>query len=355
MNQPLLMDYVNYLISERTAVKVNQLMLISAGKRTPSNLFMAEKNHLQNLFNVGCPLSTVEWEDVLHRLIQQNYVTKKEGIYTGTSLGEIRKKEFTEETIIFKDISSLEFAQTRRVFWNWFVFVSQVLSEIAYENKQYIPYTSNKEEQLIVKRWLKNQQTSIKELRQLWADTFTAYLQDLPDKYRSLLIDQLVGYNKEGLTNRQLSEKYNLSTVELSLVMNHLMQLMIDRLYQTESPIGSLMREVHQLNNFGLSQSAAVTLKLIKESWTIKAISNKRRIKPNTVKEHILEIALVKGDMPASLFVPVDAYRDLNALFELNPSLTFKEAMETLKECEFFWYRLVEIERMRAMNDSRSK
>lgn len=348
MDKTLLMDYINYLISEQTSVKMNQLILISAGKRTPSNLFLAEKNRLQALFNAEYDVHLDEWESILHKLVEKKYLQETEGLYTGTTQGEYRREKFLEENTIFTEVSSLEFSQTRKVFWGWFVFVSQVLSEIAFENSRYIPYSSNKEEQLRVKYWLKNQGKSVRELRKLWAEEFTAYMHDLPEVYRYLLIDQLVGFNKEGLTNRQLSEKYDLSAVELSIVMNHLMHLMISTHYNSDSLIGSLIKEVHQANNNGLSQSAAVTLGLINKKWTIKAISAKRKIKLNTVKEHVLEIVLVTQKLQSSFFIPEDVYRDLNGLFELNPSLSYKEARLALQECEFFWYRLIEIERMRS-------
>lgn len=348
MDNTLLLDYVNCLISEQTSVKLNQLILISSGKRTPSNLFTAEKNHLQALFDASYNISKKEWETILLKLIEMNYVREIDGIYEGTNSGEQRRRQFFQENSIFNDISSLEFSHTRKDLWTWFVFVSQILSENAFNNNRYIPYSSSREEQYRVKNWLKNQKKPVRQLRGTWAEEFTEYMHELPEKYRYLLIDQLVGFNKDGLTNRQLSEKYELSSAELSIVMNQLMHLMISTQFNSTSAIDSLIQEVHHWNNNGLSQSAAVTLKLLNKSWTIQEIAKKRRIKLNTVKEHILEVVLVTSKLPPSSFIPENYYHDLNALFSENSTLTFKEAMESLGECEFFWYRLVEIERMRS-------
>lgn len=350
MDDSVLLNYINSLMTEKTAVKVNQLKLINEGKRTPSNLFIAEKNHLQSLFNAQYDLSTKQWEEALHRLYNEKYIQVNEGVYTGTAAGEKRKKEFLRDNAIFSDTDSLEFAQTRKEIWTWFVFVSQVLSEYAFDNKNYIPYSSNRENQRRIKNWLKKQKKPLDELRQLWSEDLIEYMKDLPDNYRYLLIDQLVGYNKEGLTDRQLSEKYKLSKVELDIVMNQLMQVLITRQFGSESVINSLIQEVHLLNNKGLSHSASVTLKLINQSWSLEAISRERRIKMNTVKEHILEAVLVMKTLQVSLFVPNSYYYKLNKLFDERPDLTYREAMEKLAGCEFFWYRLVEIERMRRMD-----
>lgn len=347
MNSTLLMDYMNSLISEQTAIKLNQLVLINSGKRTPSNLFTAEKNRLQALFNANYKLSKANWATILSNLTEKNFIHDTDGLYEGTKLGSHRKNDFFQENSIFSDIVSLEFSQTRKDLWTWFVFVSQVLSEHAFDNKRYIPYSSSREMQYKLKVWLKNQNMPVKQLREAWAEEFTAFMASLPEKYRYLLIDQMVGFQKDGLTERQLSEKYELSTIELSIVMDQLMHLMISKNIHSNTLLASLISEVHSMNNYGLSQSATITLKLLDESWTIKDISKKRHIKPNTVKEHILEIVLIKNQLSCSRFIPKESYHNLNRLFLENSRLTYKETMEKLDGVEFFWYRLVEIERMR--------
>lgn len=347
MVDSLLLDYVNSLITDQTAIKVNQFKLINEGKKTPSNLFIAEKNHLQSLFNAQYDLSTKQWEEVMQQLLYYNFVQIREELYTGTVTGKKRKKDFLRENTIFSAEHTLEFSQTRNQLWSWIVFVSQILSEFAYDSKKYIPYSSNRENQIRVKNWLRKQNKPMSEIKQLWSEELIKFINDLPDTYRYLLIDQLVGFNKDGLTDRQLSEKYKLSKIELDIVMNHLMQLLIRNQFCSDSVINSLVQEVHLLNNKGLSHSATETLKLINQSWSIEAISRKRRIKLNTVKEHILEAVLVIQALPVSLFIPESYYHKLNQLFIEKPDLTYKEALSELTDCEFFWYRLVEIERMR--------
>lgn len=347
MVDSLLLDYVNSLITDQTAIKVNQLKLINEGKKTPSNLFIAEKNHLQSLFNAQYDLSTKQWEEVMQQLLYYNFVQIREELYTGTVTGKKRKKDFLRENTIFSAEHTLEFSQTRNQLWSWIVFVSQILSEFAYDSKKYIPYSSNRENQIRVKNWLRKQNKPMSEIKQLWSEELIKFINDLPDTYRYLLIDQLVGFNKDGLTDRQLSEKYKLSKIELDIVMNHLMQLLIRNQFCSDSVINSLVQEVHLLNKKGLSHSATETLKLINQSWSIEAISRKRRIKLNTVKEHILEAVLVIQALPVSLFIPESYYHKLNQLFIEKPDLTYKEALSELTDCEFFWYRLVEIERMR--------
>lgn len=347
MVDSLLLDYVNSLITDQTAIKVNQFKLINEGKKTPSNLFIAEKNHLQSLFNAQYDLSTKQWEEVMQQLLYYNFVQIREELYTGTVTGKKRKKDFLRENTIFSAEHTLEFSQTRNQLWSWIVFVSQILSEFAYDSKKYIPYSSNRENQIRVKNWLRKQNKPMSEIKQLWSEELIKFINDLPDTYRYLLIDQLVGFNKDGLTDRQLSEKYKLSKIELDIVMNHLMQLLISKQFCSDSVINSLVKEVHLLNNKGLSHSATETLKLINQSWSIEAISRKRRIKLNTVKEHILEAVLVIQALPVSLFIPESYYHKLNQLFIEKPDLTYKEALSELTDCEFFWYRLVEIERMR--------
>ncbi|MDZ7835355.1 MAG: helix-turn-helix domain-containing protein [Alkalibacterium sp.] len=85
---------------------------------------------------------------------------------------------------------------------------------------------------------------------------------------------------------------------------------------------------------------------LEKEAF-IEAVAAVRKLKSNTIKEHILECVLV-GDWPYySNYIEPAHYTALHSLLEKAEVKTFSEAKAVIDDLDFFTYRLIEIERTR--------
>lgn len=346
MTTIFLVEYINYLFTPRTDVTSKQLMLIASGKRTPSNLFTAERNDLQGLFNSPINLSNAEWSQCLTKLEEHGLILNINGTYRNTSLGADTKNQFNTDYPFIKKIRSMQYAQTRMEFWNWFVFVNQIVSEYSYKNSRYIPYISDQRKQLIVKKWLSQQLASTQMLPLKWAEELSIYLEEVPDVYRHLILDHFTGHDNEGMTRRQLSQKYECTTLEIDLIILHLMELLNEK--ASDLPLlGSLWREVHAFCHFGLSESGWRSMKLLDKRHTVEQVARMRHLKENTIKEHILESVLIDPEKNGQEYVPHLIYDTLNTLFEADPSCTFKKAQEQIESLDFFWFRLVQIERIR--------
>lgn len=346
MTQRFELNYINYLFSQETAVSIRQLELIAEGKRTPSTLFTAEKNQLQSLFLSPLSLSTAQWTDRMYKLSALGWLSEKEGRYQATTNGQQAKQAFISEYTMLDCRLDMSSALTRKEFWHSFIFVSQILSEFSYGNKEYMPYISNRISQNRIKKWLAEQGFPQRSLSVKWSEEIKVFLETLPDVYPSFMVDQMIGHNYEGMTKRQTAQKYDMTPLEVLITT----EILMARLYQSldESVLlKSLWESVHKSCHYGLSASAYRSLTLLMNGSTIHKTAALRKVKENTIKEHVLEAVLMSRYEGYESLIPGRVRDRLKELFKNNPSLTYAQAQQEIQQLEFFWYRLIEIERIR--------
>ncbi|PRY78422.1 helix-turn-helix domain-containing protein [Alkalibacterium olivapovliticus] len=346
MTNDFFLDYIIFLFTQQTRVTPKQLALIASGKRTPSNLFTAEKNELQGLFNSPIPYTESEWRQYLKRLSETGNLIEDGDFFLISASGLKKKKEVKHRYPFLNDIPSLAHSQTRKEFWSWFIFVSQIISELSYTNSRYIPSISDYFRQRAIKKWLADQVADRHNLVGKWAEELTVFLTALPERYRHFLLDQLTGHGSEGLTERQLCQKYEMDPIEIGISLNHLMQELYEK--RDAFPLfDSLWIEVHLFCHEGLSESAWKSIQLLNRDYTIDQVASMRKLKENTIKEHILENVLVNPCNPIQQYIPESIYIYLKESFKENENLTYQDVKIQSQTVEFFWFRLVEIERLR--------
>lgn len=346
MTEMFELNYINYLFSEKTSVTLRQMELIAEGKRTPSTLFTAEKNQLQALFLSSLSLSKSEWVDRMKKLSDLGWLTQEEGRYQITPSGQQSKEAFILNYPLLNCTLEMSDALTRKAFWHWFIFVTQILSEFSYGNKGYIPYISDRLTQNRIKKWLAEQGFPQKPLAFMWADEIKAFLETLPDELGTFIVNQMIGHNYEGMTKRQTAEKHGMTSLEVLLTT----EILMDRLslfFEESDLLKSLWDTVHKSCHYGLSDSAYRSMTFLMNGSSIHRTAAIRKLKENTVKEHVLEAVLISKYTGYKSLIPKEVYDQLRKLFLSEPSLSYAQAQQEIQQLEFFWYRLVEIERIR--------
>lgn len=347
MDRRFVRDYVLSLCTSETRINARQLRLIASGKRTPSNLYLTEKNELYALFLSPLEvLSEKQWEKLLSDLEEKKYLVKENGSWSLSPEGKKAKKEFLRQYPTIYPVKTLRYALTRRAYWKRFLFVSQVLSELSYCSSQYLPVINDPAVQKQIKSWLGLHKGRSADLCRQWAEELIIFLNEQTDETRHLLLDQLTGYNSEAHTQRQLSEKYDTPYLSIELINHHLMESVQGK--REKLPLlFSLFQQVDRLNCSGLSESTHKSIHYFHKGLPLSKVAKIRQLKTNTIKEHLLEYVLVSHWGDYGSYIPSDVGVRLHELFDQRPMITYREAHEEIRELDFFWFRLIEIERMR--------
>jgi len=341
--------YIISLFSRDKKLTAKQLELIGVGRRTPSILYTIERKQLFSLYGLFPKWNEKMWMRIINDFTKRKWLIVDNGEAFLSEEGERQKTAFIMPDRSLPDIKSIEYAKTRSVFWERFVFISQILSEFSYNNNQYLPHLPSAEDQRQTKLWIKQQGLPMKELTRQWAEEIASYLESLPVSYANMLVDQLMGNEENGLTRRQLLEKFAMTESDYKVLMTHLLESF--RLYSLNHDLAliqNLWSSIHVQESKGLNKSAYETLHLIEMGHTIDEIARLRHLKENTIIEHLLEIVLVTHWPGYKAFIPDDAYAMIHHCFEDKPDLTYGEFKLDYPDIPFFWFRLIEIERIRA-------
>lgn len=347
------MDYrMHYILSffhsERPASS-SQILHVFQGKRTPSMFYLAEKNGWHHAFAQFKNISEQSIEKVLQVLLQNGLITQKDKGFILTEKGQLVCNEFYEEHY-YPRISSFTSLNIRKTFWDRYQLFVQTFSEMSYKNNRYTPIIKHPHHQENVRLLFQTFHKDRESLKVKWIKEQEFLFAQLDESRANILAAQLTGHHKIGETKGQVQEQLEMDDLEYSFYHQDSIEelLTIIQKHPEETTIlHAIMSQLQVETNYGLSMSTNETFQLLGQGYSISDIADIRRLKENTIREHILELAFILYDFPFEAFVPEGLYQELNTAFEKNKVYSYKDAKNEFEELEFVYYRLVELERMR--------
>lgn len=339
--------YILSLFDDNTDVTVRQLNLIASGKRTPSVLYNVEKNNLYVLFALFPDISLKEWQHVIQYLISDGLLELHDDYVKITPEGSIQKDKFLKKHTFINNLDQLHYSATKKLYWRRFIFITQILSEFSYQNKRYIPYLTSVDDQMSTKKWLSTLNEPLSELALSWMRELTALLQLFTIEHANFIAGHFIGHGLSGKTSRQLQSVYDLSSEHYVVLIDQLSYQMAQLDKDIFPLMTSLWDHTHSDCDEGLSRSAWLSKMLLEKGYSLEEVARRRKLKSNTIKEHILECVLITDWSYYKRYISSKHYKSLHSLFTSKPSTDFSEAKERISDLDFFTFRLVEIERVR--------
>ncbi|WP_146923604.1 helix-turn-helix domain-containing protein [Alkalibacterium kapii] len=347
MERDFLFKYVISLFNEKTCVTTRQLKLIATAKRTPSVLFNVEKNKLYALFGLFPEMTEKKWEKLSMFLVSNDLLALQDEHLVLTEKGIKSKTAFSDQFPVINHLNQLSYYGTLPLFFNRMIFVTQVLSEYSFRNKNYSPFLSSVNEQRKLKQWLIEQKLPMNSLTSNWAAELKAMLKTLPTEEADFISAHFTGYDVYGETSRQLQERYGFSKEEYRVRLQQF-NYKITLLEPTQYPLlSALLKDTHKECHEGLSHSANITKQLLEKGKGIDDVARMRKLKVNTIREHILECVLILNWPYFKRYISREKYAACRALLNKKPKLQYAEAKNVVEDLDFFVFRLVEIERTR--------
>jgi len=190
--------------------------------------------------------------------------------------------------------------------------------------------------------------TQKSRIEDVWVEESIKVYSKLSSTSSYLLSKLLTGHQVLGYTFNQIIKESNWSKLEFYILLHNAIEELM-KIINSEDMIifKEALNSIQKENYYGLSKSAFQTAIYIGKNYSIERIASKRRLKKNTIREHILEIAFIQKDFDFRDYIPDTIYRQLHRLFE-ERNLVYKEANQMLDGLEFMQFRLVELERLRS-------
>ncbi|AVK60438.1 hypothetical protein C5Z25_00990 [Lactobacillus sp. CBA3605] len=221
----------------------------------------------------------------------------------------------------------------------------QVVSEAVHHQRQYYPISTDPGLQATVKQWLRQWYrpelgaTIYQELRQ--------FLQTVSPDLATIFAASLTGHAFPGQTDQQLAERFECSAIEILVIRKDLTCLWIKWLRQTnQGPLAALLRPL--VKSTPVSNSAWQTYQALKVTPDLMQIARQRHLKLSTVREHLLEVAILMPEFPYQQLLTTARVQRLTAIFATNPAVEtwqFATVSAVEPQLDFFWFRLFQIMR----------
>lgn len=207
----------------------------------------------------------------------------------------------------------------------------------------FIPVVENKEVEQWVKTLYRQTKHDINEhLQVLYGELYTIFTQ-VEETDAEIFIAQFSGYETIGQTTSQLAHTYQKSKEDIYLITKNIVHFMLKEIemkrekYPLLSMITTGLKKTEEL-----TASTTRTKRLLDKGLTPAEIAKIRRLKLNTIYDHLVEMAIKQNEFPLTAYVnPSDIEQIRHVIEGLH---TYK--LKTIKaavseEISYFQIRLV--------------
>ncbi|MCI1975026.1 MAG: helix-turn-helix domain-containing protein [Limosilactobacillus sp.] len=340
------MNYLLRFFDEHQPRRIRVIENTLRNRRTVSTLFWAKQYGILGWTGADRSLNREKFDQLLENLVQDNLIKiDSDGQAVLTTPGILKQEELKSEEYQPQFLDWYWLANTNRVERRLLLGV-QVVSELTYHNRHYAPLTNEYQELQLVKRWLFNcRQNIIKQLTDE-LKIFGSSLANADERLANYFFYSLIGHQTAGENILQLSKQLGISTDQMPVVKQD--ALLAVAAFANSYRGGALNQLLADLlTETPLSYSANQTLMLYQRGQTIEQIAKRRRIKANTVREHLLETAIV---YPTAInwdqLLPGEIRQQLAKHYQGDVSKwQFKPEIVPGDQAAFYYFRLYQLYR----------
>ncbi|KRN09560.1 helix-turn-helix domain-containing protein [Liquorilactobacillus mali] len=313
---------------------------VLSNKRTVSSLYWGMQYHILDWLNVEPELDEKQFDLQIDNLCEKGYLAATSKGLILSAAGIIQKKDYQKKSYIITEPSLFQHIDEKQ-WLELLPLLIQVISELSYHNHRYYVVGSSIRAQLFFKNWYQNiankndLASSLKQLLKL-------FLEHLPQEQSNIFMALFSGHETIGKTTEQVATmlpKFSHEDV-VSLWRDLSMQFAFF-LLEGDSNFRRLVVPLSTKEK--LSKSALITYQLFNDNLSIEQIAEKRRLRVSTIKEHLLESAILRDDFVYHRLITTDDYSIMTSTF-IGETIDW-DYKQLDDHIEFFKFRLFQIER----------
>ncbi len=305
---------------------------ILKGKKTSQTIQDCRLFELTSFFGVHKEMDRAEVLEIRNQLIQNDYIRPfSENRFKVTAIGLAYLEEKITKAPFPKYLNGFVYKDVDEIFWARIVLLTQCLVHVKAGVTQFAPIIKNARVQLWVKDKLRNSDVPTTELARRLYQELDAILKEFSEEEASMFVLRLSGLHRVGLTINQIAEELNMEKSYTKLafkgVLHGIMKKANDspELFPTIHSIIGLSEEINVLTD-----TTQKTYKLLQKGLNLEEISTKRMLKPSTVEDHVVEVALHLKEFSIDRFVSQEKQA---AIMRVVKKVGTKRLREIKEEC----------------------
>lgn len=312
------------------------------GKQSIQTIQDAHLFKLEQYYAIYKSLTENLYTETITRLTREKQLVKiNENEFLVTKIGT----EFLAEQSLHQFAwQGMKYRQIDSSFNNRLLLLIQVLTNSQSKNNKYVPIVDDEKSSRWIKFYYRQQKQNILGVLKQLYDELIQILSCLPSIYPQLFIHQISTANKIGLTDVQIAKKIQVEAFDIPLMTKHLLHFMIQtvEIEKRQYPVLSSLLDDQAQSTTMLTKTAQQTFYYLQEGNTLEQIAHRRKLKLNTIYDHVVEIALHIKDFSIDSYVSYEQQKEINEAITQTKLLKLKEIKQMVhKEISYFQIRLV--------------
>lgn len=312
------------------------------GKKSSQTIQDAHLFGLTNLYGIMPHFTRLQLQSIVERLVTQHWIqaNEKPEMYMITQEGE---RQLENALPIPSHLNGWKYQDISRHYWGRLNLLIQTLSYILHQETRFYPIQRDHRIQQAVKQFLQKKQQNREEIANQLFQELVHLLEKQSVLHQQILVRKLTGMNRVGETFEQIAQTMNLHEWYVRLLFLECIHMMIEEVESQSKQYSLLASLIGDLNKPKLTNSTQTTFQLLNEGRTIMEIATIRRLKVNTIEDHLVEIVLANKRFPIHDYVPEKIEKKIRGAIDQLQTKQLKMIKQWLKDdkISFFQIRLV--------------
>ncbi len=232
--------------------------------------------------------------------------------------------------------------RSAQMHWRRFALLFQVLSNSVHQNKKYYAVDRDITVQSWVKSWIGRNKHNLTAVTASLHDELQQLLMppEILDMQAEIFIRKCSGFHRVGYNNNQIKSQLELDETEVHYLFLDTLHFLFRSAFE-EADRYPVLSSIFTDERVTLTKSSAETWYYLKQGYSIEEIVRIRRLKKNTIEDHIVEIALQSPNFDVSPFLNNELYAAIQRVITDKGTRQLKLIKQELPaDVSFFQIRL---------------
>lgn len=323
---------------------ISSIYYLLSGKRSIQTVQDAHLYELDRYYGIFKKLNKLHFDKIIQELVDQQLLTIPSES-TSTSKPTMKGMNWltnNQNHLRLSYFNGLLYHDNDVVFLERLFLLIQVLTNSKMKHTSYIPVIDRPSATRWVKFFYRQIRSQVDHQLKGFYDELSELLVNFSESEAEMFVDRLTGFQHYGMSIHQLAEQYKFTVDDVQVLLIGITHRMLDLIRQDIDKFPLLAKITEDLSADGfITHSANVTYGMIKNGYGIDEIIQRRRLKTNTIYDHIVEIALYDLKFPICSYVSKEKQREIvQAVQETNTSKLKKIKDKVSEDISYFQIRL---------------
>lgn len=291
MFKAIILTCSDHLRDERTDQGIFHILQGKKSIQTVQDTFLYK---LDTYYGILPKVTTETYKGAIKQLVENGHMKTSHVYDDSYTISEKGKKYLKSQSlpVIISHLNGKKHGLYTEKFERRFFLFFQVLSNKRMNNNEYVPiiddYQIMRDIKILYKKTNKNSRSLALEMYH----EMYSILKPIDEKVAAIFIDRLSGFEYYGKSMQQLARKFHITEIDMRIICTAITHYILEEVSKSQDNFPLLSAIYMRNENIHVTASAYETKLLLDQNVSLETIASNRRLKINTIYDHVIEITL---------------------------------------------------------------